>query len=177
MTTERSLTVSARRLADVLAEKKRRIVFAESCTGGLVSNALTRIAGISEWLCGSAVVYRIETKAEWLGIGRDVLQKPGPVSRVVATLMAEGVLAKTPEADLAASVTGHLGPNAPARQDGLIYVGLSRRSKEGEPPHTIVKRRVLEAGADGTTGLRLRNRRQLAAAAFVLDSVLEILTK
>ena len=159
----------------MLAEKQLRIVFAESCTGGLVSNALTRIAGISQWLCGSAVVYRIETKAEWLGIGRDVLEKPGPVSRVVASLMAENVLAKTPEADVAASVTGHLGPNAPARQDGLIYVGLSRRIGEGQPPRTIVKRRVVEADSKDSGRTTLRNRRQLAAAGFVLDSVREFL--
>ena len=177
MTTQRSLTVSARRLADVLSERQLRIVFAESCTGGLVANALTRIAGISEWLCGSAVVYRIETKAEWLGIGSGVLQKPGPVSRMVAALMAENVLAKTPEADVAASVTGHLGPAAPARQDGLIYVGISRRRGEGEPPRTIVKRRVLEAGTEGTSGTILRNRRQLAAAAFVLESVRHLLSE
>ena len=171
MTTQRDLTNSARQLAQVLFQKELRVVFAESCTGGLVSNALTRIAGISEWHCGSAVVYRIETKALWLGIGRDVLDDPGPVSRIVAGLMAENVLAKTPEADVAASVTGHLGPNAPADQDGLIFVGVSRRLDTDKPPKTIVKRHVLEPGRPGLSGVGLRNRRQLAAARFVLDTL------
>ncbi len=172
MTTQRDLTAKAKQLAHKLSEKQLRIVFAESCTGGLVSNALTRIAGISEWHCGSAVVYRIETKAEWLGIDSKILESPGPVSPIVAQLMAENVLAKTSEANVAASVTGHLGPNAPAHQDGLIFVGIARRTSNGQSSETLVKRHILEAGTEGMSGLKLRNKRQLAAAAFVLESVL-----
>ncbi|MCA9073102.1 MAG: CinA family protein, partial [Planctomycetaceae bacterium] len=171
MTTQQELTRCAKRLSEVLIEKKVRVVFAESCTGGLVSNALTRISGISEWHCGSAVVYRVETKAEWLGIDRDILEKPGPVSRVVATLMAENVLDKTPEADVAASITGHLGPNAPAKQDGLIFVGISHRSSEDRPSKTTVKRHVLEPASETLSGVKLRNRRQISAAIFVIESV------
>ena len=173
----RDLTALARQLGKTLLEKKQRLVLAESCTGGLVSNVLTRVAGTSEWLCGSAVVYRIETKAEWLGIDRQILEKPGPVSRIVATLMAENVLARTPEADFAASVTGHLGPNAPPRQDGLIFIGVSRRSPDGGPPKTRIHRHVLEVGTPGMSGETLRNRRQLAAVGFVLESVREQLEK
>lgn len=177
MTTQRDLTTAARRLAKVLSEKELRIVLAESCTGGLVSNALTRIAGISDWHCGSAVVYRIETKAEWLGIDREILKNPGPVSRVVASLMAQNVLAHTPEADVAASITGHLGPGAPKRQDGLIFVGIARRPSKKGDPKTVVKRHVLEAGDPGDSGETLRNRRQRAAAAFVLETVRDELAK
>lgn len=171
MTTQRDLTTAAKKLGRVLLAQKLRIVFAESCTGGLVSHALTRIAGISEWNCGSAVVYRVETKACWLGIDRSILESPGPVSEIVAQLMAENVLAKTPEADVAASITGHLGPNAPADQDGLIYVGIARRIPEGGPPETRVLRRVLNTdGDENTSAIKLRNQRQLTAAAFVLES-------
>jgi nicotinamide-nucleotide amidase len=173
----RDLTALARRLGKRLIEKQQRIVFAESCTGGLVSNVLTRVPGTSDWHCGSAVVYRVETKAQWLGIDRDILEKPGPVSRVVASLMAENVLAKTPEADIAASITGHLGPNAPASQDGLIFVGITRRSGEGKPPKTVVKKHFLEMGTEGMSGETLRNRRQLAAVGFVLELVYEVLEK
>jgi len=169
MTTQRDLSLAARCLSQTLSYKRVRVVFSESCTGGLVANSLTRIAGISEWHCGSAVVYRIETKAEWLGIDRAILKKPGPVSRVVAKMMAEGVLEKTPEADFAASVTGHLGPGAPANQDGLIYVGVSHRKQQGLS--TIVKRHVLEAPSKRLGGLKLRNRRQLEAAVFVLQTL------
>lgn len=172
MTTQRDLTKLAKRLASVLAEQKLRIVFAESCTGGLVSNALTRIVGISEWHCGSAVVYQVETKAQWLGIDRGILESPGPVSQIVAQLMAENVLANTPQADMAASITGHLGPNAPAKQDGLIFVGITQRSADGQTKKTRVIRRVLDAGEVGVSGVKLRNQRQITAAAFALESVL-----
>ena len=127
MSSQRRLTQAAERLAGLLRQTNQRIVFAESCTGGLVSAALTRIAGISEFLCGSAVVYRLQTKSKWLGVSPDILEKPGPVSRAVAAAMAEGVLRKTPEAGIAASVTGHLGPDAPRNQDGLIYVAVALR--------------------------------------------------
>jgi PncC family amidohydrolase len=170
MTSQSDLTSCAKQLAHRLSEKQLRIVFAESCTGGLVSNALTRIAGISEWHCGSAVVYRVETKAQWLGIDSKILVSPGPVSRIVAQLMAETILAKTPEADIAASITGHLGPNAPAKQDGLIFVGIARRLADG-PPKTRVIRHILAAGGERVSGVKLRNQRQLEAAAFVLESV------
>ena len=113
MPNQRQLNQQAKTLASVLKSRDLRIVFAESCTGGLVSAALTRVPGISDYHCGSAVVYRIDTKTRWLNVPSELLVKPGPVSNVVARHMAEGVLRHTPEADVAASITGHLGPNAP----------------------------------------------------------------
>ena len=106
-----------------------RVVFAESCTAGLVSASLAAVPGISAHHCGSAVTYRNDTKARWLGISAAVLEDPGPVSKLVARQMAVGVLERTPEADVSASVTGHLGPDAPAEQDGLVYIALARRNR------------------------------------------------
>ena len=106
----------------------RKVVFAESCTGGLVSGALTAIPGISDYHCGGVVVYRNQTKMAYLQIPARLLDVPGPVSAEVAKLMAQKVLEKTPEAAVAVSVTGHLGPDAPAKLDGRVYVGLAWRS-------------------------------------------------
>ena len=122
------LQALAQSVAQALTQRNQRIVFAESCTAGLVSATLARIPGISEYLCGSAVVYRLDTKAKWLGVPEEMLINPGPVSESVARAMALGALSKTPEADIAASVTGHLGPNAPGHQDGLVFVGLAERN-------------------------------------------------
>src|SRR5436305_4877219 len=99
-----SISSAARRVARLLRQSNRKVVFAESCTGGLVSGALTKIPGISNWHCGGMVVYRNETKMAYLGIPATILDNPGPVSTAVAKLMARRVLVKTPEADLAASV-------------------------------------------------------------------------
>src|SRR5213592_3408594 len=105
-----SISSAARRVARLLRQSNRKVVFAESCTGGLVSGALTRIPGISNYHCGGVVVYRNETKIAYLEIPAGILKKPGPVSAEVAKLMAQKVLKKTPEADVAVSVTGYLGP-------------------------------------------------------------------
>ena len=153
-------------------------MFAESCTGGLVSATLTQIPGISSYHCGSAVVYQVETKAEWLGISRDLLDDPGPVSREVAVAMAEGVLQKTPQAGVAASVTGHLGPDAPENQNGLIYVAVTVRASSQPGPLTQVKKHWLSADEDESTPQTKEERRlhrQQAAARFVLATVCDVL--
>jgi nicotinamide mononucleotide (NMN) deamidase PncC len=73
------------------------------------------------------VTYRDATKRKWLGVPDTVLARHTAVSEAVARLMVIGSLAATPEADLAASVTGHLGPDAPPDQDGLVYIGMAER--------------------------------------------------
>lgn len=123
---------SANQIAALLRITKTRVVFAESCTAGLISATLSRVPGISDFHCGSAVVYRLDTKTRWLGIASDLLVDPGPgpVSEVVAILMATGVLERTPEATFSASITGHLGPNAPGHQDGLVFIGIAQRTAD-----------------------------------------------
>jgi nicotinamide-nucleotide amidase len=119
--------MSAHRVARLLQAADLKVVFAESCTGGLVSGALTKIPGISNHHCGGMVVYRNETKTAYLGIPGATLKTLGPVSAKVSELMARRVLELTPEADIAVSVTGHLGPHAPAALDGRVYVAIANR--------------------------------------------------
>src|SRR5688572_6217587 len=115
---------AAAEVARLLQSTGRRLVLAESCTGGLVAATLARVPGISEHLCGSAVVYRAATKSAWLGIDPRLLHDPaiGPVSAEVTRELALAVLEQTPEADLSAGVTGHLGPDAPPALDGVVYI-------------------------------------------------------
>jgi len=153
-------------LANVLQSRRRRIVFAESCTAGLVSAILARVPGVSEWHCGSAVVYRLDTKHRWLGVSQALLDDPGPVSREVAVAMAAGVLERTPEADFAAAVTGHLGPNAPDDQDGLIWVAVASREANGVSERGAISIRVSD---NAETGLTVRETRQRLAAKAVLE--------
>ena len=133
------MSAVARRVARLLKAADCKVVFAESCTGGLVSGELTKIAGISTWHCGGVVVYRNETKQAYLKIPAAMLKSPGPVSREVAKLMALHVLEKTPEADIAASVTGHLGPQAPPKLDGLVFIAVARRGPSRKKPKVVVK--------------------------------------
>jgi PncC family amidohydrolase len=131
---------AADRVAKLLKAANLKVVFAESCTGGLVSGSLTKIPGISNHHCGGVVVYRNETKQAYLRIPAAILEDPGPVSRQVAELMAIRVLKKTPEAHFAAAVTGHLGPNAPPALDGLVFIAVARRGANRGKPKVKVKR-------------------------------------
>ena len=165
-----------RRIADLLKTTNTRIVLAESCTAGLVSAILGRVPGISEFHCGSAVVYRLDTKTHWLGVSEAMLRDPGPVSDEVATAMAAGVLERTPEATLAAAITGHLGPNAPADQDGLVFIGIARRTPSGISVTSFRRQLAAEIADPNDSGAEsLREWRQWKAAELVLNCVRETL--
>ncbi len=165
----------AREIAELLSQRSLKVVFAESCTGGLVSATLARVPGISNFHCGSAVVYRLDTKTRWLGVPESMLINPGPVSEPVARAMVEGVLAQTPEADLAAAITGHLGPNAPADQDGLIFVGLAIRNQQSQVIEHRLENFPLTANMPRYPGETEREQRQWAATEFVLTQVAALL--
>lgn len=156
----------ARQLARLLAERKLRVVFAESCTAGLVSATLSRIPGISQWHCGSAVTYRDDTKRQWLAVRGADIQRESAVSEPVARQMARGVLTNTPEAHLSASVTGHLGPDAPPELDGVIYMAVARR-RGSRIQHSCVERLHLASST------RYQRQREAAAQVFrcLLDEI------
>lgn len=114
----------------LLAKSRRRLVLAESCTCGQVAAKLGEVPGVSNVFCGSMVTYRDATKSAWLGVSSGLIQQQTSVSSAVAAAMATGALTKTPEADLAISVTGHLGPGSPALLDGVVYLGVAWRGAE-----------------------------------------------
>lgn len=161
-----NLSRAAEQLAQLLSERQARIVFAESCTAGLVSATLARVPGISQWHCGSAVTYRERTKQDWLGISADMIEKYNVVSESVAREMALGVLRITPEADLSASVTGHLGPDAPPELDGVVCIATAWRRGENIESPRIRRIRLAE---------QERLPRQEEATLEVLTAVTEAL--
>lgn len=163
-----ALLAKSQELAAVLKRHDRRLVFAESCTAGLLASSLSRIPGISNYFCGSMVTYRDASKSKWLGVDQKDLSSPkiGAVSETVAVQMATGVLEKTPEADIAVSVTGHLGPDAPVDLDGVAFVAVLFR--EAELPHVF----KLCLTGSGNDEVDLRRQRQLDAAIQVMQAVL-----
>ncbi|TWT50311.1 Nicotinamide-nucleotide amidohydrolase PncC [Rubripirellula amarantea] len=152
-------------LFEKLSDAGSRIVFAESCTGGLVAAEMAKIAGVSEVFCGSAVTYRNDTKVRWLGVDAETIANLSAVSPPVAHQMAKGVLQQTPEADLAVAITGHLGPDAPDGLDGLVLIGLARTIKG----KVVVK--VTEHHLESSS----RTERQLEAMLVVVQSALDVL--
>jgi len=162
-----TLTKEAGRAAALLKATNRHVVFAESCTAGLVSSQLASFPGISQFHCGSLVTYRNRSKQDWLFVPAELLDDPGPVSDVVACAMATGALRRTHEADMAISVTGHLGPNAPAGFDGIIFIGVAmRRSTTSKRPPYASRHRLIT-----TT----RHQRQREAARLVLTTLCDVL--
>ncbi len=167
--TSERLEVAALALAEQLKANDQRIVFAESCTAGLVSATLAGVPGISQHLCGSAVTYRNDTKIQWLEVTQNAIAHAGVVSAVVARQMAAGVLQVTPEADLAVAITGHLGPNAPENLDGVIFVGTATRAAEP----TATKHTLPADVADD----QVRIERQYLAATIVLETASKALVE
>jgi nicotinamide-nucleotide amidase len=154
-------------VANAIERSHMQIMFAESCTGGLVAASLAQIPGISRFLTGSMVVYQEATKSTWLGIDEDLLRQKGSVHEDVAAEMAAKGIEKTPHAELAVSITGHLGPNAPDSLDGVIYVGWQRRGRATKGVAPVVSRMQLRR--------RTRRGRQGEAAVHVLYTVLAAL--
>lgn len=102
-----------------------RIATAESCTGGLVSGALTDIAGSSDVFDRGFVTYSYPAKIAMLGVSQAMLAAEGAVSEPVARAMAEGALAAS-EAQLAVAVTGVAGPGASeAKPEGLVWFAVA----------------------------------------------------
>ena len=99
----------ATRVGRRLKAKKRRLVSAESCTGGWVAQAVTSIAGSSAWFERGFVTYSNEAKRELLGVKAATLRKHGAVSEETAREMARGALARS-KGNLALAVTGIAGP-------------------------------------------------------------------
>lgn len=159
----------AQQVADALAQSRRQLVVAESCTAGLVAASLGGVPGISRHLCGSAVVYQESTKAAWLDVPESLFASPGVVSVEVAAAMASGALHRTPHADLAAAVTGHLGPGAPPELDGVIYVAVVFRRQSP----TVTRHRLAEHAEAAPT--LARRERQSEAASLVLEQILAVL--
>jgi nicotinamide-nucleotide amidase len=113
--TEDDVTRLARRLGVLAKKRKIDVVTAESCTGGGVATAMTRISGSAKWFERGFVTYTNVAKMEMLGVSRDTLKKHGAVSEEVAIEMARGAL-KHSHADISVAITGIAGPTGGSKR-------------------------------------------------------------
>ena len=120
--TEDDVTRLARRLGFLAKKRRVDIVAAESCTGGGVATAITRISGSAKWFERGFVTYTNVAKKEMLGVRQDTLRKHGAVSEEVAIEMARGAL-KHSHADVSVAVTGIAGPTggSPDKPVGTVW--------------------------------------------------------
>jgi nicotinamide-nucleotide amidase len=114
-----------------LASAGLSVATAESCTGGLVAERLTRVPGSSRYFLGSIVSYANEVKLGLLNVPRDLLETHGAVSREVAQSMARGVL-RALGSDLSIAVTGIAGPEGGSREKpvGTVHIALCHSGQD-----------------------------------------------
>ncbi len=129
------MSLDASELAkNVLAACRRQQIMlatAESCTGGLVSAALTAIADSSDVVERGFVTYSNEAKSEMLGVHHALINAHGAVSQQVAEAMARGALAHS-RAGIAVSITGIAGPGGGSADKpvGLVHFACALAGQE-----------------------------------------------
>jgi nicotinamide-nucleotide amidase len=105
MAESRTLAQLAELVADTLHKRSLMMATAESCTGGLVSAAITDISGSSAWFERGFVTYSNEAKSQMLGVPATLIREHGAVSEPVAHAMAEGAVLNR-RAQVAVAITG-----------------------------------------------------------------------
>jgi nicotinamide-nucleotide amidase len=134
-------------LAALVVEAARQrnctLAVAESCTGGMLGGALTRVPGASAVFTGGIIAYDNTVKADQLGVPLGTLEQFGAVSAETAAAMAEGARERL-GADLAISITGVAGPDGGTAEKpvGLVWFGLADAAGTG------TERRLLFGGRE-----------------------------
>ncbi|MBC8042232.1 MAG: competence/damage-inducible protein A [Rhizobacter sp.] len=147
-------------LGKLLKDRSLTIAVVESCTGGLVANRLTNIAGSSAYFLGGLIVYSNKSKQGLLGVQKETIARFGAVSEEVALEMAEGGLELT-GGDIVLSTTGIAGPDGGTIEKpvGLVCLGLATSEK-------LDSLRITKKITFGDE--RLRNKERFSQAALDL---------
>lgn len=126
-----SLTDASARLGQALKERGLMLAMAESCTGGMVAEAITSIPGSSAWFDRGFVTYSNAAKIDMLDVSAKTLEEFGAVSEQTAAEMAIGAL-KNSAAQIAGSITGIAGPDGgtPAKPVGTVCFAWASHSTQ-----------------------------------------------
>ena len=125
----------SQKIVKLLSKKKLKISFAESCTGGLLSSAITSIRGSSMVFTLGLVTYSNQAKINILKIPKRIIMRHGAVSYETCLSMVKN-LNKINKTNISLSITGIAGPNGGSKKKpvGLVYIGIKKGSK------TLVKK-------------------------------------
>ena len=111
-------------VAQLLLERRATIAAAESCTGGLLAERLTRIPGSSSYFLGSVVCYSNELKTAWADVPGELIAAKGAVSSEVAMALAEGIR-RNLRSTLGVGITGIAGPSGGSEEKPVGTVHLA----------------------------------------------------
>lgn len=118
-------------VGEALKQHKKMIVTAESCTGGLIAEALTAVSGSTAWFDRAYITYSYESKREMLGVKESTIQKKGAVSEECVEEMAIGALQQS-HATVSISCSGIAGPSGgtPDKPVGTVWIGWAMQGHE-----------------------------------------------
>ena len=144
-------------VARTLIENRATVAVAESCTGGLLAERLTSVAGSSAYFVGGVVCYSNELKTSLVGVPAELIEAKGAVSPEVALALADGIRRRS-GATLGVGITGIAGPGGgtPEKPVGLVYLAIADERNARE--------RRLQLPGD-------RERIRMFAAQAALDAV------
>jgi nicotinamide-nucleotide amidase len=113
-----------------LVKKKLKISFAESCTGGMLSSAITSISGASKVFNIGLITYSNHAKIKFLKVNKNIIEKYGAVSHECCFAMVKN-LSKISKANINVSITGIAGPKGGTKQKpvGLVFIGIKKGNK------------------------------------------------
>ena len=148
----KALVDKAREVVEANRAAGRRIAIAESCTGGLVSAALTEIPGSSDVFEAGYVTYSNAAKISQLKVSEEVVETFGAVSVATAWAMARGALHAS-DADVAVAITGIAGPGGgtPSKPVGTVVFALAERN--ADPAKIVADQKLFEN--ENRAGVRL----------------------
>tara|TARA_B110000196_G_C20933675_1_gene561151 strand:+ start:368 stop:838 length:471 start_codon:yes stop_codon:yes gene_type:complete len=120
----------ANKLVKKLIQKKLKISFAESCTGGMLSSTITSVSGSSKVFDLGLITYSNKAKIDILKVPKKIISKYGAVSNECCLSMVKN-LSKISKANISISITGIAGPNGGTKLKpvGLVYIGIKKRNK------------------------------------------------
>ena len=120
----------SKNIVNKLIKKKLKISFAESCTGGLLSSAITSVSGSSKVFTLGLVAYSNQSKIKVLKVPKNIIRKYGSVSEPVCLAMLKN-LSKISKTNISISITGIAGPNGGTKTKpvGLVYLGIKKGNK------------------------------------------------
>lgn len=120
-------------IIEVLASREKKLSFAESCTGGLLTYYFTAVNGASQILDGSLITYSNELKDNWLAVDHNTLEEYGAVSNEVVEQMSEGAI-NVSHADYAISVSGIAGDTGgtESKPVGTVYISVRTKNEHKE---------------------------------------------
>ena len=121
----------SQKIVRLLAKKKLKISFVESCTGGLLSSTITQISGSSKVFTIGLITYSNQSKINTLKVPKNTIKKYGAVSYETCLSMVKN-LNKISKTNISVSITGIAGPNGGTKQKpvGLVFIGIKKGNKK-----------------------------------------------